>query len=171
MDIGRQAMFLHEVAHPAISFTVDVDDAPAMVGDRRQLGQALTNIVKNAVEAIEARSEGDPGTISMRIAEEDGRAVIEVADNGIGLPAERDRIVEPYMTTRARGSGLGLAIVHKIVEEHHGTMTFSDREGGGTIVTMRFDMAALAALDAGGAVPAELTRDSRLHALTRTGSN
>ena len=64
---------------------------------------------------------------------------IEVADTGVGLPADRERIVEPYVTTRARGTGLGLAIVKKIVEEHFGTIAFTDRPGGGTIVRMSFD--------------------------------
>ena len=59
-----------------------------------------------------------------------------IADNGVGLPAERERITEPYMTTRARGTGLGLAIVKKIVEEHFGAMHFADRPGGGTVVTL-----------------------------------
>jgi two-component system nitrogen regulation sensor histidine kinase NtrY len=83
----------------------------------------------------------------MTIAEEEGRAIVIVSDTGVGLPVERDRIVEPYMTTRARGTGLGLAIVKKIVEEHCGTIAFADRPEGGTLVTMTFDMAMLAALD------------------------
>ncbi|MBC7047320.1 PAS domain-containing sensor histidine kinase, partial [Salmonella enterica subsp. enterica serovar Heidelberg] len=106
-------------------------------------GQAFTNIVKNAVEAIEARGEGEAlprGEIVMAISPEaEGRITLTLADNGIGLPVERDRIVEPYMTTRRRGTGLGLAIVKKIVEEHFGTNAFSDRPGGGTLVTICFD--------------------------------
>ena len=148
VDIAKQTLFLHEVAHPAIRFSTDnrLDD-PSMVCDRRQLGQALTNIVKNAVEAVEARGEGAPGEIAMTLCEKDGRITIEVGDNGIGLPAARDRIVEPYVTTRARGTGLGLAIVKKIVEEHFGTIAFTDRDGGGTCVTMSFDTAALGAVE------------------------
>ena len=140
VDAARQAMFLHEVAHPSVRFTLVHDDpGPMLVCDRRQIGQALTNIVKNAVEAIETRGEGG-GSVTMTLAEEPGRsATIEVADTGIGLPPDRERIVEPYMTTRARGTGLGLAIVKKIVEEHMGTIAFTDRPGGGTVVTMRFD--------------------------------
>jgi len=148
VDIAKQTLFLHEVAHPAIHFSIDnrLDDA-AMVCDRRQLGQALTNIVKNAVEAVEARGEGPPGEIAMGLYEKDGCITIEVGDNGIGLPVARDRIVEPYVTTRARGTGLGLAIVKKIVEEHFGTIAFTDRAGGGTCVTMIFDTAALDAVE------------------------
>jgi len=95
-----------------------------------------------------------------------GRAVIiSVADSGVGLPAERERIIEPYMTTRVRGTGLGLAIVNKIIEEHHGTIGFADRPGGGTVVTMTFDSAALAAQDEGE--PPEPARDGQLSTLTR----
>ncbi len=168
VDIARQALFLHEVAHPNIKFTLSVPETPPMmICDRRQLGQALTNIVKNAVEAIAQLPDGDKaeGSISITISESpDGPICIEIADSGIGLPAERDRLVEPYMTTRARGTGLGLAIVKKIVEEHFGTMAFSDRNQGGTIVSLWFDPALLAPL-AGGhdepvdePVPADLAR-------------
>lgn len=146
IDVARQTLFLHEVAKPDIRFSFDAPDGlPPLVCDRRQLGQALTNLVKNAVEAIEARTDADaPGEISMEVREAaDAQLIIEIADNGIGLPAERERIVEPYMTTRSRGTGLGLAIVKKIVEEHFGTMTFADRDGGGTVVTLCFDTATL----------------------------
>ena len=145
-DIARQTLFLHEVAHPAIRFRLHCDEpAPALVCDRRQVGQAFTNIVKNGVEAIEARA-GEGGAIGMTVERDGDAVVVSVADDGVGLPPERDRIVEPYMTTRARGTGLGLAIVKKIVEEHYGAIAFADREGGGTVVTMRFDAAALDAL-------------------------
>jgi len=166
LDIARQSLFLHEVAHPTIRFEIDHSiPAPSLVCDRRQLGQAFTNIVKNAVEAIE--SKGEPGgTVAMHVREDGGMTTVELADTGIGLPPDRDRIVEPYMTTRARGTGLGLAIVKKIVEEHHGTMTFADRDGGGTVVRMTFDAAALAALDQGAAAP-EPAGEGQLAALTR----
>ncbi|RXD06886.1 HAMP domain-containing protein [Sphingomonas sp. UV9] len=157
VDAARQALFLHEVAHPAIGFhLVNDDPGLALVCDRRQIGQALTNIVKNAVEAIESR--GEPGgSVTMTLSQEPGRSVtIAVADTGIGLPADRDRIMEPYVTTRARGTGLGLAIVKKIIEEHCGTIGFSDRPGGGTLVKMIFDTRALAELDQGGLNQAEL---------------
>lgn len=175
LDMARQALFLHEVAHPAVQFTLDAPDpAPSLVCDRRQIGQALTNVVKNAVEAIEARGEGEAlprGEIVLTISRPDDQWLrLTVADNGIGLPIERDRIVEPYMTTRSRGTGLGLAIVKKIVEEHCGTIGFSDRPGGGTLVTISFDTALLdnlTAIEPAGAEPAE---DTRPPALTRTGN-
>ncbi|URW76616.1 ATP-binding protein [Sphingomonas donggukensis] len=169
VDLARQAVFLHEVAHPAIRFALIFQDPPPnLVCDRRQIGQALTNLVKNAVEAIEART-GDAvpvGEITVALTGDNGRSVgVQIADNGIGLPVERDRIVEPYMTTRSRGTGLGLAIVKKIVEEHFGSMLFVDRPGGGTVVTLAFDAGTLATLvdrdapdDAADPSPAMLTR-------------
>ena len=170
VDIARQALFLHEVAHPAIRFTLDHDfPAPQLVCDRHQLGRAFTNIVKNAVEAIESKGDGG-GAVSMGIHDDGTTIVVEVADTGVGLPPDRDRIVEPYMTTRARGTGLGLAIVKKIVEDHFGTMAFADRDGGGTVVRMTFDAAALAALDQGAAPPEPVTEHDgagQLAALTR----
>ena len=157
IDIARHAMFLHEVAHPAISFRFQSDEEDcAMVCDRRQIAQALTNIVKNAVEAIEQRQMAQPpgeegkapvGHVLMTLARADKDLVIGVADDGIGLPVDRERIIEPYMTTRAKGTGLGLAIVKKIVEEHFGTMSFADAQGGGTVVSLRFDMERLARLE------------------------
>jgi two-component system, NtrC family, nitrogen regulation sensor histidine kinase NtrY len=166
LDIARQALFLHEVAHPAIAFSLDVaDPLPAMVCDRRQIGQALTNIVKNAVEAIETKG-AEGGSVHMAIRAEGERLVIEVADSGIGLPPERERITEPYMTTRERGTGLGLAIVTKIVEEHFGTISFSDRAGGGTTVRLCFDLATLAPLAANDDADAE-PQEPGLAALTR----
>ena len=153
IDIARQALFLHEVAHPSIKFTLETpDDPPIMICDRRQLGQALTNIVKNAVEAIAQVPAGEQATATVAMAimvSPDGMICIEVTDSGVGLPAERDRLVEPYMTTRAGGTGLGLAIVKKIVEEHFGTMTFSDRPRGGTIVSLWFDPSLLKPLIGG----------------------
>ena len=150
LDIARQVMFLHEVAHGSIAFRLIHDEPPPVMRcDRRQLGQALTNLVKNAVEAIEAKGETGEKLVMMTLHQSPAAITISVADSGVGLPVERDRIVEPYMTTRARGTGLGLAIVKKIAEEHGGTIAFADRPGGGTIVTLAFDAAALAALACG----------------------
>src|SRR5436190_2314753 len=151
-DIARQALFLHEVAHPAISFSLDPPSGEfRMVSDRRQLAQALTNVVKNAVEAIEIRrNRGEHSLagdrVELKIHRDDENLVIDVLDTGIGLPEDRERLTEPYMTTRVRGTGLGLAIVKKIVEEHMGEIAFLDRSGGGTHVRIAFDTAKLAAL-------------------------
>jgi two-component system, NtrC family, nitrogen regulation sensor histidine kinase NtrY len=151
-DIARQALFLHEVAHPTISFAIDPPTGEfRMVSDRRQLAQALTNVVKNGVEAIEARrNRGEHSLagdrIELKLHREDDQLVIDIIDTGIGLPEDRERLTEPYMTTRVRGTGLGLAIVKKIVEEHMGEIAFLDRAGGGTHVRISFDTAKLAAL-------------------------
>jgi two-component system nitrogen regulation sensor histidine kinase NtrY len=151
-EIARQALFLHEVAHPAITFSLDPPQGEfRMVCDRRQLAQALTNIVKNGVEAIEARRNRGEHSLAgdrldVKLHGENHNLVIDVLDTGIGLPDDRDRITEPYVTTRVRGTGLGLAIVKKIVEEHFGEIAFLDRPGGGTHVRIAFDTAKLAAL-------------------------
>ncbi|HEX4693752.1 sensor histidine kinase NtrY-like [Sphingomonas sp.] len=173
IDLSRQALFLHEVAHPAIRFALHAPDAVPLICDRRQIGQAMTNVVKNAVEAIEARGEGLAGEINVTLRRETPDAyhlTVEIADDGIGLPVERDRIVEPYMTTRSRGTGLGLAIVKKIIEEHCGTIAFGDRPGGGTIVTIVFDTAALESmLDDADVANDSNPGDGGLAILTRTG--
>jgi two-component system nitrogen regulation sensor histidine kinase NtrY len=145
-DIARQALFLHEVAHPSINFTLEQnEDVVQMRCDRRQIGQALTNLVKNAVEAIEQRQDGGEGNVTLSIHHEpaSSRLNLTVADDGIGLPQQRDQLVEPYVTTRARGTGLGLAIVKKIVEEHFGTMHLADNPGGGTRISLSFDLGML----------------------------
>ncbi len=150
VDLVRQAVFLQEVAHPKIAFAVSSDElSDRMIQcDRHQLGQAMTNVVKNAVEAVEARAgtagEGYAGAIRVTMADSGSHIAITVADNGIGLPSDRERIVEPYVTTREKGTGLGLAIVNKIVDEHGGDMNFAsaenaDGETDGTRVTLRFD--------------------------------
>jgi two-component system nitrogen regulation sensor histidine kinase NtrY len=136
------------------------------------LAQALSNIVKNGVEAIVQRVDAVDPDISMTLtAEVDGTVTISVADAGIGLPLERDRIIEPYMTTRPGGTGLGLAIVKKIIEEHMGTINFADREGGGTVVTIRIDPAILAAAIARQAHAALPAADQLPSALTRHKEN
>jgi two-component system, NtrC family, nitrogen regulation sensor histidine kinase NtrY len=151
-EIARQALFLHEVAHPAITFTLEPPDGDfRMVCDRRQLAQALTNVVKNAVEAIESRrNRGEHSLagdrVELKLHREDNLLVIDVLDTGVGLPEDRERLTEPYMTTRVRGTGLGLAIVKKIVEEHVGEIAFLDRPGGGTHVRISFDAERLASL-------------------------
>ncbi|UNK78401.1 ATP-binding protein [Sphingopyxis granuli] len=142
-DILRQAVFLFEVAKPDIAFRVRTPgEIDPLVCDRRLLSQALTNIVKNAVEAIEEKykdsSEPAVGRVEASLeTTDDGAVRITVADDGIGLPEARDAIAEPYMTTRRGGTGLGLAIVKKIVEQHYGELEFTDNPAGqGTCVTL-----------------------------------
>ena len=148
VDLVRQAVFLQEVAHSDIAFGVSTEGlSERMIQcDRHQFGQAMTNVLKNAVEAVEAKAaeagEDFSGAIGVMICDDGSRIAIVVEDNGIGLPADRDRIVEPYVTTREKGTGLGLAIVNKIVDEHGGDMSFASGAGetgrGGTRVTLRF---------------------------------
>ena len=145
--IIREALVLQEVATPSIRFAVTIDPMPPLVCDRQQVGRALTNLIKNAAESVQARIDRDSrdnvlaaaGTISV-IARSTAELVsIVVADDGIGLPAEgRDRLTEPYMTTRARGTGLGLAIVKKIIEDHGGTLELGDGVHGGAHVVATF---------------------------------
>ncbi|OZA61948.1 MAG: PAS domain-containing sensor histidine kinase, partial [Sphingomonadales bacterium 39-62-4] len=142
-DLVRQSLFLQEVAHANVDFSFACNEPSMPVQcDRHQFGQVMTNVLKNAVEAIEMRAKladvDYRGRIAVTLAGDHQTVTVSVTDNGIGLPAERDRILEPYMTTREKGTGLGLAIVHKIVEEHGGEMAFTPEPGGGTRVTMRF---------------------------------
>jgi two-component system nitrogen regulation sensor histidine kinase NtrY len=132
-DIVREAVFLFQVSRPEIAFELDLPDKPVVaLSDRRLLAQAVTNLVKNASEAIDAAVETDParagqGRVVAKVRTKGDRVQITVIDNGCGLPKEnRERLVEPYMTTRTKGTGLGLAIVHRITEQHGGTLTLAD---------------------------------------------
>jgi two-component system nitrogen regulation sensor histidine kinase NtrY len=146
-ELVRQAIFLQEIAHTAIAFSYTGPSNEPFEADRHQFGQAMTNVLKNAVEAIEARARIEDidykGRITVSLEADAAAITINVIDNGIGLPAERDRILEPYVTTREKGTGLGLAIVNKIVEEHGGEMAFASAGDGGTRMTMRFARAPL----------------------------
>jgi len=129
-DTVRQGVFLLRVAHPDIDFDVELEaeSMPAHF-DRRLISQALTNIVKNATEAIAAVPPGElqRGRIIVRAQRDGKEVVVDVIDNGIGLPREnRARLLEPYVTTREKGTGLGLAIVGRILEEHGGRLELRD---------------------------------------------
>ena len=141
-DIVGHAVFMFEVAHPDIRFTYNQDGPfPTLISDRRQLGQAITNILKNAVESIQEKKktvEVDGAIVVDLVVENDG-LIIRISDNGIGLPPDRKRIMEPYITNRATGSGLGLAIVKKIIEEHFGEISLSDNHPEGAVVTLKFN--------------------------------
>ena len=129
-DTVRQVVFLLRVAHPDIDIDVELEaeTMPARF-DRRLISQALTNIIKNATEAISTipPAELGRGRIAVRAQHEGKDVVIDVIDNGIGLPKEnRARLLEPYVTTREKGTGLGLAIVGRILEEHGGRLELRD---------------------------------------------
>ncbi len=129
-DTVRQSVFLMRVGNSEIDIDVEIaeDPMPARF-DRRLISQALTNIIKNATEAIAAVPPAELGKGSIRVfaAREGDNIVIDVVDNGIGLPKEnRSRLLEPYVTTREKGTGLGLAIVGRIVEDHGGSIELRD---------------------------------------------
>lgn len=144
LDLVRQALFLQEVAHPQVdyAFTTELEPPQKIACDRHQIGQAMTNVLKNAVEAVEAKAaNAEPdyrGRIAVEVLGDDHLVRVIIEDNGVGLPQDRERIMEPYVTTRDKGTGLGLAIVNKIVEEHGGEMAFSSARSGGTRVSISF---------------------------------
>ncbi len=142
----REALVLQRNAHPDIEYAIEQPGAaPVVPCDRRLLGQALTNLLQNAADAIAMRvaaeAMGAPprapgetvGHITVRVAQGEDAVEIAVEDDGIGLPQgdERDRLAEPYVTHKAKGTGLGLAIVKKIMEDHGGTLSLEDPAQGG----------------------------------------
>ena len=149
-DIVREAVFLFQVSRPEINFELDLPDKPVVtLSDRRLLTQAVTNVVKNASEAIDTALEAEPeradkGHITAKVRAKGDRLQITVIDNGCGLPKEnRHRLVEPYMTTRTKGTGLGLAIVQRITEQHGGKLTLADapkRDGKQQGASVRMDL-------------------------------
>jgi two-component system nitrogen regulation sensor histidine kinase NtrY len=162
-DTVRQAVFLMQVGHSDIDIEVDIaeDKLPAYF-DRRLISQALTNIIKNATEGIAAVPAGEVGRgrIQISAAREGGDIVIDVIDNGIGLPKDnRNRLLEPYVTTREKGTGLGLAIVGRILEEHGGRIELKDASEKiagqrGAWVCLRFASAEVSASPSANAEPA-----------------
>ena len=149
-EMLRAAVFAQRVASPEL--TVEIKEpAPEVVlmADGRMIGQALTNVLKNAAEAVEARrtkSARLKGRITARLLVDENGIVIEVEDNGVGLPArDRDRLTEPYVTTREKGTGLGLAIVKRILEDHGGELELTDARGGqGALAILRLPAASIA---------------------------
>ncbi|RZJ93510.1 MAG: PAS domain-containing sensor histidine kinase, partial [Brevundimonas sp.] len=136
-ELLREAVFAQRVAAPDIDVDL-LEPLPkvSFQADRQMVGQALTNILKNAGEAVTARREtsprptdGEAPGIVARLTVEDGVATFVIEDDGPGLPAkDRDRLTEPYVTTREKGTGLGLAIVKRICEEHGGELKLADAE-------------------------------------------
>jgi two-component system nitrogen regulation sensor histidine kinase NtrY len=160
-ELVKHATFLQRVALPQIVFDLALPETPAiLICDGRLVSQALTNVLKNAGEAVKARfakdggkdgeSEqiGEGGRIEIRILEDGETMTVEVTDNGVGLPKEdRHRLTEPYVTKRAKGTGLGLAIVNKIMDDHSGRILLDDApaadatgapRGGGARVRLTF---------------------------------
>ena len=123
---------LQQAGQPTVSINFSKPDIPLVVSvDATLINQAITNVLKNAGEAIESRMvkepiSDEPGIIKVSLIENMESIILTISDNGIGLPQDRSRLFEPYVTTREKGTGLGLAIVKKIVEEHGGVLTLED---------------------------------------------
>ena len=149
-ELLRQAVFAQRVAHPEIEVDCEMaEGSTPLTCDRGLVAQALLNVLKNAGEAVGARTAvrpDPPGRILARLRVEGGVVVFEIEDNGVGLPAkDRERLTEPYVTTREKGTGLGLAIVKRILEEHGGEFGLGDaRDLSGACAWMHFPAVARA---------------------------
>ena len=135
-ELLREAVFARRVADPEVAFSL-IEPTPhaVMHCDGRMVAQALTNLLKNAGEAVlAARAHGREaaGGVTAALEIEGGRATFIIEDDGVGLPEkDRDRLTEPYVTTREKGTGLGLAIVKRICEDHDGDLKLADAQGLG----------------------------------------
>ncbi|MDE0049609.1 MAG: PAS domain-containing sensor histidine kinase [Rhodospirillales bacterium] len=142
IEVVERAAVLHRLSSPEIAFDIErAEDEVYLDCDAGQIGRALTNVLKNAIEAIESRDLDDKpaGRIKIRVCEDEGQWRIEVEDNGPGLPeALRGKLTEPYVTNRADGTGLGLAIVRRIMEDHGGRLLLENGAAGGARVTLVF---------------------------------
>ena len=151
-ELVRAAVFAQRVADPMVEIALDAGTPRIIDCDGDIVGQALANVLKNAGESIAGRHALEPGLhgrIDVTLVDGEDRIDIVVEDNGLGLPLEnRDRLTEPYVTTREKGTGLGLAIVKRILEEHGGRLTLTDRLAGqGARVVLSFPLEADVASD------------------------
>ena len=133
-QLVHDSLSLQMLGQPDVHFSASVPDEAVLIDmDGTMIGQALTNLLKNAGEATETYiekhgAEGYEPQIQLRMSHDANNAIIQISDNGVGLPEDRARLFEPYVTTRDKGTGLGLPIVKKIIEEHGGTLTLTDAE-------------------------------------------
>lgn len=131
-ELVQGAVMLQQAGQPDVTITSDLPKSPTDVElDATMISQALTNLIKNAGEAIESLKQKEPPEnlaprVHVTMAQLGAQVKISIADNGIGLPEDRARLFEPYVTTRSEGTGLGLPIVKKIIEEHGGTLVLDD---------------------------------------------
>ncbi len=152
--IAREALILQRSARPEIMWFTDIPErGPMAVCDRRLLGQALTNLLQNAADAVamRPRNPGEPaGHIGLSVHVQGGTVVVQVSDDGVGLPeGDRDRLTEPYVTHKPKGTGLGLAIVKKVMEDHGGSLGLDDRhDGPGATATLTLPLMVAAAATA-----------------------
>jgi two-component system, NtrC family, nitrogen regulation sensor histidine kinase NtrY len=133
----EEAVLLQQAAFPSLRFEAELPPQPVeLVCDGPKVSQALTNLLQNAAQAM--AENGRAGAVRARLRRERGAVVVEVEDEGPGFPAERARLLDPYVTTRSGGTGLGLAIVRKIMEEHAGTVELLSAPGGGALARLTF---------------------------------
>ena len=149
-ELCREAVFLERNRCPEISYHVEFPEEPLRLNcDRQQVSRALTNVLKNAAESIRAKfgeaASASNGVISMTINDTARHVIVQIEDNGGGLPNQLvDRLAEPYVTTRSKGTGLGLAIVKKIMEDHQGDLVLQNRDDGGARISLMFGREAVA---------------------------
>jgi two-component system nitrogen regulation sensor histidine kinase NtrY len=144
--IAREALVLQRTARPEIAYATEIPESgPVIPCDRRLLGQALTNLLQNAADAVAMRPGA--GRIALSVCQDADAVRVIVADDGCGLPQDdRVRLTEPYVTHKPKGTGLGLAIVKKIMEDHGGRIILEDRQpsddwdGPGTVATLCFPL-------------------------------
>ena len=131
-DFLRGTVLLQESGQPDVKFTLDLPDETLWIdADASMIGRAVTNLLKNAGESIGDRKAQQPdhrGEVRISATQTDRSVVVEISDNGTGLPEDRARLLEPYVTNRVSGTGLGLSIVVKTIEEHGGTFALIDAE-------------------------------------------
>ena len=149
VGLVREQLVLQRSARSDIRFAlISEEDRLTLRCDARQVRQVLTNLLQNAVDAIEASEVPRDGEVNATILAVPGAIRVEISDNGRGLPPEdRDSLTEPYVTTREKGTGLGLAIVKKIMEDHDGQLDMHDRDGGGAVMSLLFPLELDESLD------------------------
>jgi two-component system, NtrC family, nitrogen regulation sensor histidine kinase NtrY len=138
-ELVQEAIFMQQVAHPEVTYNSRLSESGiSLKCDRRQVAQAMTNLLQNAADALTEAHQPN-GEIVVSVLEEDGDAIIEITDNGPGFPEEdQHRLTEPYVTHRDKGTGLGLAIVKKVMEDHGGQLVLARRAGGGASARLIF---------------------------------
>ncbi len=139
-ELVRHAVFLQQSAWSKVPFVLDLPDGPLRLAcDGGKIEQALTNLLQNALQAMSENPTRGEAKVWVRVRQDNDGLRVEIEDVGPGFPpAERHRLLEPYVTTRAKGTGLGLAIVHKIMEEHQGRVELSSGQNGGALASLVF---------------------------------
>lgn len=141
--ICQDALILQKQAHSDIDFSFEYSQPVIATVDRSQLTQVITNLLQNAIDSVRERQQAipGPGAITVNVEKRGRNVILSVNDNGRGLPdKDRDKLMEPYVTTRGRGTGLGLAIVKKILEDHEGSVSLEDMSDGGARALVVFPL-------------------------------